>query len=66
MLAENFTKLLQGSLFRNFLAEMINLPEGLEDLDMKWEVSKYDQDKIIKLHHVNDNPIPQDCVAEYE
>ena len=37
MLADHFTKALQGILFKKFWVEVMNLLEGLDNLDMVWE-----------------------------
>ena len=65
MLVDHFTKLLQGSLFRKFWAEIINIPEVLDNLDMVWEGSTHKRGGMINLHHIYNNPIPQECVMEY-
>ena len=66
LLVNHFTKPIQGSLFRKFQEEIMNLPERLDDLDIRWEGYKPKHDKMIKSHCVDDNPIPQEYVAEYE
>ena len=44
----------------------MNLPEGINDLGMGWEGSKLERNEMIKLHRVDNNPTPKECVAEYE
>ena len=66
MLANHFKKLLQGNLFIKFWAYIMNITEGLDGLDMGWEVSKSECNGKIKMYHVNGSPIQQECVVEYE
>ena len=42
----------------------MNLSKGLGNLDVGWEGSKSESVDLIKLHHVDENPIPQECFAE--
>ena len=44
----------------------MNIQEELDDLDMVWEGYKSECDEMIKMPRVDENPIPQECVAEVE
>ena len=63
MLADHFTKPLQGSLFKTIWSDILNLPELLY---MVWEGSKSECNEMLKLHRVDYNPIPHECVAKDE
>ena len=65
MSADHFTEPLQGSLFKNVQAETMNLPEGLDNFAIVQEVYKSENNDMIKLYHVNDNPISQEFSVEY-
>ena len=51
MIADHFTKPLQGSLFRKFRAVIMNIDERVPDDDLAWE-----KDRLV--------PGPQECVGE--
>ena len=51
MIADHFTKPLQGSLFRKFRAVIMNVDERVPDDDLAWE-----KDRLV--------PGPQECVGE--
>ena len=43
----------------------MNLPEGLDNFATVQEVSKSENNDMIKLYHVNENPISQEFAVEY-
>jgi hypothetical protein len=56
MLANHFTKPLQGALFRKFRTEIQGIPEGINEAELGW-----DQEE--KNEHKRADPSPQECVA---
>ena len=65
MLADHFTKPLQGELFRKFRAELMNIPEDMDMEDMGWDGVDQPKGVTWKLHNETDPTSPQDCVGNY-
>ena len=51
MLADHFTKPLQGGLFRIFRAELMNIPEDADITDMGWDGTETEKVVSWKLHN---------------
>jgi hypothetical protein len=56
MLADHFTKPLQGALFRKFRTEIQGIPEGINEAELGW-------DRGERKEHKKTDPSPQECVA---
>jgi hypothetical protein len=60
MLADHFTKPLQGTLFRKFRANIQGIPVDLNDTDLGWDREELCEDKT----GVSSDPSPQECVGK--
>jgi hypothetical protein len=56
MLADHFTKSLQGALFRKLRTEIQGIPEGINEAELGW-------DREERKEHKKNDPSPQECVA---
>jgi hypothetical protein len=56
MLADHFTKPLQGALFRKFQTEIQGIPEGINEAELGWDREEKNEQKRA-------DPSPQECVA---
>ena len=63
MLADHFTKPLQGSLFCKFRGEIMNIPEETDMNDMGWNDITEKKTVSEKLHGVTKQSSPQECVG---
>jgi hypothetical protein len=62
MLADHFTKPLQGTIFREFRAEIQGVPIDMCDADVGWEIPcAINERELCKAC-----PIPQECVGTHE
>ena len=66
MLADHFTKPLQGELFRRFRAELMNISEDVDMGVMGWEGTEAKKGVSWKLHKESDPACRQECVGNYE
>ena len=66
MLADHFTKPLQGELFRKFRAELMNIPEDIDMSQMGWDGTGHPKGVTWKLHNETDPACPQECVGDYD
>mmetsp|Transcript_13201 Transcript_13201/g.12816 ORF Transcript_13201/g.12816 Transcript_13201/m.12816 type:complete len:160 (-) Transcript_13201:301-780(-) len=63
MLADLFTKPLQGELFREFRAKIMNIPIGISLYDMGWDGVETEKGVTWKLHEETYPECPQECVG---
>ena len=63
ILADHFTKPLQGSLFHKFLDEITNIPEEKDMNDMGWNEITEKKTVSEKLHGVTKKSSLQECVG---
>jgi hypothetical protein len=60
MLADHFTKPLQGTFFRKFRADIQGIPVDLNDTDLGWDQKELCEDKT----GFSSDPSPQECVGK--
>ena len=65
MLADHFTKPLQGELFRRFISEFMNIPEDADINEMGWDGTEARKGVLWKLHNDLDPACPQEFVGNY-
>ena len=65
MLADHFTKPLQGELLRRFITELMNIPEDAYMNDMGWDGTEEEKGVSWKLHNELYPACPQECVGNY-
>ena len=63
MFADHFTKPLQDALFRNFRAEIMNIPDDLDMGEMGIDRRRLEKGIMCKLHNETDSGCPQECVG---
>ena len=63
MLGDNFTKPLQGALFRKFRAEIMNIPDDLDMGDMGMDGKGLKRGIMCKLHNETEPKCSQECVG---
>ena len=63
ILEDNFTKPLQGALFRKFMAEIMNILDDLDMGDMGMDGKVLKRGITCKLHNETDPGFPQGCVG---
>jgi hypothetical protein len=63
MLTNQFTKPLQGGMFRTFRAEIQGIPADRDDLDMGWDRVE-NREGAVEKKHTGTNPSPQDFVGQ--
>ena len=63
MMGYHFTKPLQGTLFRKFRAEIINIPDDLDMGEMGMDVKLPKKGITCKLHNKTEPRCPQECVG---
>jgi hypothetical protein len=56
MLADHFTKPLQGALFRKFRTDIQGIPEGINEAELGWDREEKNEQKKV-------DPSPRECVA---
>ena len=64
MLGDIFTNPLQGSLFRNFRAEIMNIPDDLDMVEMGMDRIGLKKGLTCKLNKDTDTGFPQECVGD--
>ena len=64
MLEGHLTKPLQGAMFRNFRAEIMNIPDYLDMRDMGMDGTGLKRGITCKLHNNNYPRCPQECVGD--
>ena len=65
MLADHFTKPLQGELLRRFISELMNLPEDTDMTEMGWDGTESEKGVSWKLHNEPDPACPHEYVGNY-
>ena len=64
MLGDHFTNPLQGALFREFRAEIMNIPDDLDMGEMGMDRTGFKKGITCKLHNDTDPGFPQECVRD--
>ena len=64
ILAEHFTKPLQGALFRKFRAEIMNISDDLDMVELGMDRAALKKGVMWKLHIETDLRCPQECVGD--
>ena len=65
MLADHFTRPLQGEIFRRFRAELMNIPADTGMTEMGWDGTKAKKGVSWKLHNEPEPACPRECVGDY-
>ena len=65
MLADHFTKPLQGELFWKFRAELINISEDFKMDEVGWDWTESEKYILWKLHNESNPACPQEFVGNY-
>ena len=65
ILADYFTKTLQGELFRIFRADLMNIPEGADITEVGWDGTEAEKGVSWKLYSALDLALPHECVGDY-
>ena len=65
MLGDHFTNPLQGALFINFRAEIMNIPYDLDMGEMGMDGKGLKKGITCKLHNDTDPGLPQECVGDF-
>ena len=65
ILADYFTKTLQGELFRSFRADLMNIPEGADITEVGWDGTEAEKGVSWKLYNALDLALPHECVGDY-
>ena len=65
-MGNHFTKPLQGVIFRNFSAEIMNRPDDLNMEDMGIDGTGMKKGVRWNLHNENESECPQKCVGNNE
>ena len=65
MLADHFTKPLQGGLFLRFRTELMNIPEDANITEMGWDGTEAEKGLSWKLQNELYPACPQECVGDY-
>ena len=64
MLGDHFKKTFQGTIFRKFRAEIMNIPDDVDMAEMGMDGKVLKKGITCKLHNEIDPRFPQECVGD--